>query len=117
MNVLQVQAMFSTRPLSPEQADRLQAVRQSAAAFAMVIVQATPDSPVRQMAIDAVRQSFAMVEHAISLEQQGGRDTNVARMKFFGQLKTKLSNGEAAKLAAMLGLLELVEEEQPKKEA
>ena len=112
MNVLQVQAMFATRPLTPEQAERLQAVRQAAASYAMVLIAATPDSAVRQMAIDAARQSFAFVEHAISLEQQGGRDSNLQRIKFFQQLKTKLSNGEAAKLAAMLGLVELVEEEK-----
>lgn len=115
MNILQIQAMFQTRPLAPEQAERLQAVRQAAAGFAMVILQATADSAVRTMAINAVREAFAMTEHAISLELQGGRDTTMARVKFFNQIKTKLAPGEAAKIAAMLGMLDLVEEEKAEK--
>lgn len=114
MNVIQINAMFSTRPLTPEQAERLQAVRQGAGALAMLMVQTTVDSPIRQIAVDKLRESFAMIEHAIALEQQGGRDTSPARIKFLNQLRGKISQNEYAKLAAMLGLIEMVEEEDKK---
>ncbi len=121
LGILQIQRMFATRPMSPEQADRLQLVRHSAATFVQCLATATPDvgpqAVAKQMAIDAVRQAFAFMEHAISLEEQGGRDNTMARVKFFQGLKSKLTPGEHARLASLLGMIELVDEDREEKAA